>query len=66
MDQEFDKIVDDMDLVLVNTTTTQEHVTEIECVIRTIKESCHSTISILPYKILPKQTVIHLVYFTII
>ena len=62
MDQEFTKIVDDMNLVLVNITAAREHMTEIEHGIRTTKESCCSTVSLsFPYKAIPKQVVIHLI-----
>ena len=44
VDQEFDKIVEDMKLVLANTTAAGGHVTEIERGIRTLKERCHSTV----------------------
>ena len=66
MDQEFDKIVEDMDLVLVNTTVAWEHVTEIECGLRTVKESRRITVLLLPYKVLPKQVLIHHVHFAIL
>ena len=39
MDQEFDKIVDRMDMAIVNTCATNEHVTEAERNIRPIKDS---------------------------
>ena len=39
MDQEFDKIVDRMDMAIVNTCATNEHVTDAERNVRTIKGS---------------------------
>ena len=36
MDQEFDKVVNEVELVEVNTTAAQEHVGEIERCIRTV------------------------------
>ena len=38
MDQEFDKIVDRMDMAIVNTCATNEHVTDAEQNVRTIKD----------------------------
>ena len=66
MDQEFGNIDDNMDLVLVNITAAREHVTEIERGIHTVKESCCYTMSLLPNNVIPKQVVIHLVYFAIL
>ena len=38
MDQEFDKIVDRMDMAIVNTCATNKHVTDAELNVRTIKD----------------------------
>ena len=68
MDQEFDKIVDKMDLAIVNTCGAREHVTDAERGIRTIKESSRCTVAELRrvgITILPKQVIIHLVYFAV-
>ena len=67
MDQEFEKVAPDMDLALVNTTAAREHVVEVEREIRTIKEGTRSTVSTLRkigVKTLPKQMIIHVVYFS--
>ena len=39
MDQKIDKIVDRMDMAIVNTCATHEHVTDAERNVRTIKDS---------------------------
>ena len=66
MDQEFDKIVDEILLAEVNTTAAREHVAEIERAIRVIKERCRGILSTLPFKYLPRRVLIHLVYFAIL
>ena len=45
MDQEFDKIVDQMEMGIVNTTAAREHVTDAERGIRTIKDSGRCTVA---------------------
>ena len=60
MDQEFDKVVDEVELVEVNTTAAPEHVGEIERCIRTVKERCRAVVSTLPFKYLQRQIVVHL------
>ena len=67
MDQEFEKIVPEMKMALVNTTAAREHVSDIEREIRTIKEGTRTTVSTLAkigVRFLPKQVIIHMVYFS--
>ena len=45
MDMEFEKIIDKIDMAIVNTTAAREHVTDCERGIRTIKESARCTVS---------------------
>jgi hypothetical protein len=66
MDQEFDKIKDKINMVEINTTAACEDVGKIECLIRTIMEDSRALVSDLPYSILPRQVVIHLVYFAVL
>ena len=66
MDQEFDKIVDSVPLLEVNTTAAREHVGEIERGLRTIQERGRGIVSTLPFSHLPRQVVIHLVYFVVL
>jgi hypothetical protein len=66
MDQEFDKVEDACDMVEINTTAAHEHVGKIKHFIRTIKERSRALVSDLPYTPLPRQVVIHLVYFAVL
>ncbi len=66
MDQEFNKIEDEINMVENNTTAACKHVGKIECFIRTIKERSRALVPDLPYSILPQQIVIHLVYFAML
>ena len=73
MDQEFDKlegVIENIDgsigNVEINTTAAREHVGEIERDIRTGKERCRAIVSVMPYLVLPKMMVIHLVYYVYI
>ena len=65
MDQEFKKIVGTLRPVGINTTASREHVGEIERSNRTVKEQVRSIASTLPYAVLPKQVVIHMVYYVV-
>ncbi len=53
-------------MVEINTTAAREHVGKIERFIRTIKERSRALMSDLPYMPLPRQVVIHLVYFAVL
>jgi hypothetical protein len=66
MDQEFDKVEDACEMVEINTTAAREHVGEIEHFIRTIKECSRALVSDLPYTTLPRQVVIHIIYFAVL
>ena len=60
---EFEKVKDELGLVDVNTTAAREHVAEIERGIRLLKERSRCVVKSLPFQYLPKQIVIHMVYF---
>ena len=66
MDQKFDKIVDEVPKLEINTTSSLAHVVEIERAIRTVKERSCAVVSYQPYVVLPKQIVIHLVCFDVL
>ena len=66
MDLEFEKVKDECPLVEINTTAAREHVGEAERGIRTIKERARCVVSMLPYTMLPKQMVIHLIYYVVL
>jgi hypothetical protein len=64
MDMEFDKMINDMDEVVIDTTAAWEHVGDVERCIRTIKERASSVSSELPCKkCMPNQIIIHLLKF---
>ena len=68
MDMEFEKIIDKIDMAIVNTTAARELVTNCERGIRTIKESARCIVSEMRrvnIKVLPKQVIIHLIYFVV-
>ena len=65
MDQEFDKIFDEVPKLEINTTAEREHMGEIERAIRTVKEQSRALVSYQPYVVLPKPIVIHPVYFAV-
>jgi len=60
MDMEFDELKSLMLHMASNTTLAQEHVGEIKCKIRVIKERARGTINMLPYHKMPKLMVIEL------
>jgi hypothetical protein len=66
MDQELDKIKDEINTVKINTTAAHEHIGKIERFIQMIKEHSRAMVSDLPYSVLPQQVVIHLVYFAML
>ena len=63
---EFEKLVDRLDHIEVNTTAAREHGSNIERQIRVIKERSRAVVSTLPFSHLHKQIVIHLVYFAVL
>ena len=68
MDQEFDKIVDRMDMVIVNTCATNKHVTDAERNVCTIKDGTRCSVAELRQiriHTLPKQVIIHMVYLSV-
>jgi hypothetical protein len=66
MDQEFNKVKGACNMVEIYTTVVREHVGEIKRFIRTIKECSRALVSDLPYSLLQRQVVIHLVYFAVL
>ena len=60
---ESEKVKDELGLVNVNTTAAREHVAEIERGICLLKERSWCVVKSLPFQYLPKQIVIHMVYF---
>ena len=66
MDQEFDKVKDTCKMVEINTTAARKNIGKIECYICLIKERSRALVSDLPYTKLPRQFIIHLVYFAVL
>ncbi len=73
MDQEFDKLegtIENVDgnigNVVINTTALGEHVGETKRSIHTDKERARAISSLLPFLVLLKQMLIHLVYYVMI
>ncbi len=66
MDQEFDKVEDKNNMVEINTTAASKHVGKIERYTRTIKEQSQALVSDIHFEILPRQVVIHLLYFVVL
>jgi len=64
MDQEFEKGEGELGLVEVevNSSASRKHVGEIERMIWVMKERYRAITTTLPYTLLPKQMVIHLIY----
>ena len=50
MDQELDKVVENMPEIEVNTSAAQEKIGEIKCGVRFIKERCPNTQAIMTFK----------------
>jgi hypothetical protein len=65
MDMEFEKIVDLLPNVTVNTMAAREHLGEIERKIRVIKERARGTMNTLPYPQLPRLMTIEMMHFCI-
>jgi len=65
IDMEFEKLRDMLPNVTLNTTAAREHVGEIEIKMQVVKERARSTMSIIPYKLLPKLMIIELMHFCV-
>ena len=63
MDNEFNRVWDELFESIINTTAAKEHVTNIEQYIHLVKEYGRGIISILTYKKLPCTMIIHLIHF---
>ncbi len=60
MDGEFDKVKTHLDGVVINTTGKEEHVGDIEHVIRTLKERARGIVNTLPFTTIPKRMLIEM------
>ncbi len=66
MYQEFDKVKDTNEMVEINTTAARKHVSKIKRYICTAKECSRALMLDLPFTVLPRQVIIHLVYFAVL
>ena len=62
MDMEFEKFKDELPLVEVNTTAAWDHVPEIKCCIRTIKERVRASTSGFSFNPIPMMVLIKMVH----
>ena len=65
IDMEFEKLRDMLPNVTLNTMAAREHVGKIKRKIRVVKERARSTMSVIPYKLLPKLMIIKLMHFCV-
>jgi hypothetical protein len=65
MDNDFEKVKDQVPLAVLNTPAAAEHIGEIERCIRVIKERSRGIICTLPYTRLPQQMLIHLLHYIV-
>ena len=66
MDNEFECLQNLVPNIVINTTAATEHVPEIECRIRLIKEWGRSILNTLPYKKIPQLILINLIYHVVL
>jgi hypothetical protein len=64
MDGQFESIRKDLGEinVIANITARDEHVPEVERVIRTLKERVRSTLTVMPFKRIPNQMIVEFIY----
>ncbi len=62
MDNKFKKLQNLMPILAINTTAAKEHVPEIECKIRLIKEQGRGILNTLQFKKMPRMMLIELIY----
>ena len=65
MDNEFEKVKDHVPQAPLNITAASEHVSDIECRIRLIKERCRGILNTLPYSHIPRIMLIHLLHYVV-
>ncbi len=66
MDGEFEKLKPLMTSIECNTTAAEEHVSEAERTIRTLKERTRELLATLPFTHIPKRMKIKFIYFMIL
>jgi hypothetical protein len=66
MDGEFEKVKNELPLVVCNTTAAKEHISEAECSIRTIKERMRGIVGKLPFEFIPWRLKMEFIYFVVL
>ena len=66
MDGKFEKVKDELPLVVCNTTLAKEHVSKAERSIRTIKERMRGIVGTLPFKYIPRRLKMEFIYFVVL
>jgi len=66
MDNEFESLRSLIPIVSINTTAAKEHVPDVECQIRLIKERGRGIVNTLPFKKLPRIVIIELIYHVVL
>ena len=66
MANEFEKLPNLIPILAINTTATKEHVPEVECKIRLIKEWGRGILNTLPFKKIPRLKLIELIYHVVL
>ncbi len=66
MDNKFEKLKNLAPILTINTTAEKEHVPEVECKIRLIKERGKGILNTLPFKRMPRLMLIELIYHVVL
>ncbi len=66
MDGEFEKVKNELPLVVSNTTAVKEHVSDAEHSIRTLKEWMQGIVGTLPFKFIPRRLKMEFIYFVVL
>ena len=66
MDGEFEKVKDELESIVCNTTGAKEHVMEAERTIRTTKERVRGIVCTLPFSHIPRRMKIEFIYFVVL
>jgi hypothetical protein len=66
MDGEFEKLKPLTPTIECNTTTANEHISEAECMIRTVKEQVRGLLAVQPFEHIPKRIKIEFVYIIVL
>ena len=66
MDGEFEKVKNELALVVCNTTAAKEHVSEVERSICTIKEHTQGIVGTLPFEFILRRLKMEFIYFVVL